>query len=57
MDNQITTEQARKICELSRSQWNRLRKAGKTPAPISLIGRNWIYNADDVRLFATSRKA
>lgn len=57
MDNQITTEQARKICGLSRSHWNRLRKAGKTPAPINKIGRNWIYDADAVRLFATSRQA
>ena len=57
MENQITTEQARKICGLSRSHWNRLRKAGKTPEPITQIGRNWIYDADEVRLFATSRKA
>ena len=57
MENQITTEQAYKICNLSRSHWNRLRKAGKTPAPISRIGRNLIYGADAVRLFATSRQA
>ena len=57
MENQITTYQARKICGLSRSHWNRLRKAGKTPAPISRIGRNWIYDADAVRLFFTSRQA
>lgn len=57
MENQITTEQARKICGLSRSHWNRLRKAGKTPVPINKIGRNWIYAYDAVLLFATSRKA
>ena len=57
MENQITTEQARKICGLSRSHWNRLRKAGKTPEPINKIGRNWIYSHDAVLLFASSRKA
>ena len=57
MENQITTDQARKICNLSRSHWNRLRKAGKTPEPTNKIGRNWIYDADAVRLFATSRQA
>lgn len=51
----MTTKEAMEAANFSRSHWQRLKRAGKLPKPIKRIGRNWIYDAYEVRLLAYER--